>query len=499
MKLYRVLASASATLALTGAALVAAPAQAEIEDPSADAATWLAAQVPDGELFVSESDFGPFTDYGLNLDISSTLRDLGDEATANALLANVEEVATEYTDAFGTRYSGALGKLAVAMYGAGEDPTNLNGRDLIAELAELQAESGQLMNQPTDGFENNISQAFGARALTEADNAGAAKATEFLADQQCADGGFPQSPGDATCTSTVDATAYSLIALKEIGGYDADVAEGVAYLSKKQAASGALMGSDEESANSAGLAAQAFEQNDLPGGAGSAVAWLETVQVAGGPEKGAIAPGKSGHTALGSNALTDLKRDAFVRATAQSAAVLDLALPAKTFDVEAPTTYQAAGRVVPVKVSGAEPGEKITVALSGGETVNATADESGQASLSPKSKSGGIRTAFVKTPTTGRGSSAAKIKILAAKSINVNLRYSVKKVNQNQLTAFSGLQPGERVRIYYNGKKITDAKASETGFYRQWFNVGGSTGTKKVTVLGEFGDRKGSKTFTVVR
>ncbi|MEO6606500.1 MAG: hypothetical protein ABIN55_12915, partial [Aeromicrobium sp.] len=137
-------AVAVATVAVTcGLVLAPTAAQAENTPQATSAAEWLADQVPSGtHLFESAYDGGSFIDYGLNLDLQYALDQLGDSATSDQVYDAVVAGSAEYTDSWGTRYAGAVGKLATYVELHGDDPTDVDGRDLIADLEGLQDTEG---------------------------------------------------------------------------------------------------------------------------------------------------------------------------------------------------------------------------------------------------------------------------------------------------------------------------------------------------------------------
>lgn len=322
-KTPHLLATATATLALATSGLITSAAVAAPNEPQTKAAAWLADQVPTGtHLFESrygdgESDV--FTDYGLNLDLQYALRELGETATADQVYAAVLANADAYTDAYGTRYAGSIGKLATYVELKGDDSTDVSGRDLIADLTASMNAEGRFMNAPTDGYENNIGQAWGVRALALSGDAAVTDAADFLAGQQCSDGGFRESPGAGACESSVDATAFAAVALDDAPGHDADVTEAVAWLKSHQSADGSLSDAGNSNSNSTGLAAQVFAAHGETTAAEKAASWIEGLQLTGGPDAGAIASTTADHAAQGSSAIDPLDQDKWVRATFQAA------------------------------------------------------------------------------------------------------------------------------------------------------------------------------------
>jgi len=371
-KLSHLLVAASSALALTVAGVAIAPsAGAATNEPQDHAAAWLADQIPGTHLF--ESRYGPgdgdtFVDYGLNLDVQHALRELGQGGTADQIYAAVIAHAGDYTDSWGTRYSGSIGKLATYVELKGGDATSVSGRDLIADLKALMQSDGRFLNEPTDGYENNIGQSWGVRALALADDAAVDDATDFLLTQQCSDGGFRESPGASPCSSSVDATAFATVALDDVSGHDAAVAAAVAWLKSKQVADGSLSDAGDPNTNSTGLSAQIFADHGESAAALKAATWIKQQQLTGGADAGAIASTAADRAAQGSSAIDPLDQDKYVRATFQAALGLASWEPGPIAKLS-------------LKVSAAKPkqGDTITVTATGqdanGESLGDVSDE----------------------------------------------------------------------------------------------------------------------------
>lgn len=324
MKIPHLLGAAAAALTLSTGALIAPAMAAPANDQQTDAAAWLADQVPSGtHLFESRYDAGPddkFVDYGLNLDLQNALRSLGHTTLANQVYNAVIANSAEYTDSWGTRYAGSIGKLATYIELKGDDSTNVSGRDLIADLTALMDGNGRFLNNPA-GYENNIGQSWGVRALALSGDSAVTDAANFLAGEQCSDGGFRETPA-GTCTSSVDATAFAAIALTDAPGHSADVADAVAWLKSKQAANGSLSDAGNPNSNSTGIATLVFAANGETAAAEKAAGWISGLQLTAGPDAGAIASTPADRSAQGSKAIDALDQDKWVRATFQAALAL---------------------------------------------------------------------------------------------------------------------------------------------------------------------------------
>jgi len=381
-KTPHLLATATATLAFAASGLIASAAVAAAPNqPQTKAAAWLADQVPgDTHLFESNSGGYLFVDYGLNLDLQHSLRELGQTSVADDVYSAVVAHSRGYTEftyeGVTTQYAGSIGKLAAYAELKGADATSIDGRNLISELTALMSGDGQFMNEPTDGYENNIGQAWGVRALALSGSPSLGDAADFLADQQCSDGGFRETPGTGTCESSVDATAFAAVALDDAGGHDADVTGAIAWLKSHQAADGSLSDAGNPNSNSTGLAAQIFAAHGETAAAEKAAGWIEGLQLTGGPDVGAIASTEADHSDQGSNAIDPLDQDKWVRATFQAALGLG-----SLAEVVPPGPVAS----LKLKVSDATPtqGDTVTVTATGADADGrSTGDVSGELELS---------------------------------------------------------------------------------------------------------------------
>lgn len=365
-------AAVAAALALTPSAAQAAPTSPQ----ASSAADWLADQVPsDTHLFESVYGTGPydkFVDYGLNLDLQYALDRLGESGSADQVYGAVVADTAAYTDAWGTRYAGAVSKLAAYVALHGDDPTSIDGRNLIEDLEGLMvtegSETGRLKDAPDGEYQsaNTIGQAWGVRALAGADSAAASDAESFLVQQQCADGGFRLYQSGDGCSSSIDATTFAIAALDIVGGFDAEVDEAGAYLVDQQASDGSFSDAGNPNSNSTGLAAVALATVGEPAAATAAADWIGPLQATSstsglGDEVGAIAYDTAAFNAGKSGGIEDVARDQWVRTTVQAALGVDLA--------SAPETEPEPGPVASMKLtlSDAKPtqGDTITITASG--------------------------------------------------------------------------------------------------------------------------------------
>jgi LPXTG-motif cell wall-anchored protein len=304
----RVLAAASAALLtlLTVLTVVASPAQAApptTGDPAAAAAGWLARQFVDGNHLETAFNGQNFPDQGLTLDGVLGLAAAGVAGdTAEAAMAWVGEpanldiyVGNGTTDSF----AGALAKLSLTAQVQGLDPTAFgSGKvDLLARLRARMTASGRFTDKPAPDFSNGFSQSYAVLTLVRAGSVPPA-AVSFLAGSACPDGGFPQTFGDASCTSDPDTTALAVQALAAAGDGAAAKA-GIGWLVGVQRADGSFadVKSGKPNANTTGLAGQALRSAGATAAAGRAAAYLHTLQsgcAAPPARRGAIAFDRSG-------------------------------------------------------------------------------------------------------------------------------------------------------------------------------------------------------------
>ncbi|HWV27254.1 MAG TPA: prenyltransferase/squalene oxidase repeat-containing protein [Aeromicrobium sp.] len=356
MKPRHLIGAATATLALVAAGVPAASAAPALNDEQTQAAAWLVDQIPGTGLFESHyfdthSDtIVGYVDHGLNLDVQHALRELGQSSTADSVYDAVRANAADYTDAWGTRYSGAIGKLATYVELAGDDATNVDGRDLIADLVALMQPTGQFLNDPAK-WENNIGQAWGVRALALSGHAAVTDAAGFLLGEQCPDGGFRENPGTIPCASSVDTTAFAIEALDDVGGHATEIDRAVAFLKSKQTSNGSLVDAGSANANSTGLAALAFAAHGEPQAAKKAAVWLASLQLDGGPDAGAIAATTDDHDLNGSKPLDELDQVIYVRATFQAALALAYLPEITTLRMTSSTSSPKQGQTVTINVT----------------------------------------------------------------------------------------------------------------------------------------------------
>ncbi|AWB93657.1 prenyltransferase/squalene oxidase repeat-containing protein [Aeromicrobium chenweiae] len=316
--------------------------------PQRAAVVWLSDQRGDDDLFTSHftdvetGDVTPFVDYGLNLDLYAALTDLGDPKTAEKVYRATLAHADDYTDPpGGTRYAGALAKLAAMVQAHGDDANAVGSRHLIDELEALVvptgAETGRAKDAPDGKFQSTsvLNQAWTVQALATAKSDDADAAVGFLLKQQCDDGSFREDMASKPCTDgpgSVDGTAFAIQSLQVAAdqgssGLDDDIDEAAEWLVRTQADDGSFSDAGGPNSNSTGQAAAALALTGHQRPARRAATWLAGLQVDGGPEKGAIAVNAADLSAAAGTTVAKADRDRYVRASVQAVLGLD-ALPA---------------------------------------------------------------------------------------------------------------------------------------------------------------------------
>ncbi|WP_329491888.1 peptidase [Kitasatospora sp. NBC_01246] len=256
-------------LALATALPVATAAHAETTSsrtvrPDAAAGGWLARQLVDGDHFESVFNGTAYPDQGLTVDavLAFAASHSSDEAAAKATawLAKPEIISGYLGDGATEAYAGATAKLLLAVEVRGGNPASFGGVDLPARLRSLQTAEGRFSDRSQWGdYSNAFGQSLALIALHRTPGDAPAAAVDFLANSQCADGGYPVAFGQPTCTSDADATALAVQALA-VNGRNAEANAGLGWLTTHQNADGgfAAAGATASNANTTGLATQAL-------------------------------------------------------------------------------------------------------------------------------------------------------------------------------------------------------------------------------------------------
>ncbi len=232
---------AAATAALLAAALLVGPGRAAASGPDSGAA-WLAgAQNGDGGFGTAsgEESSAEMTGWAM-LGLEAAGRNPFDVAhRGNSPVDYLRRNADRISDA------GDLARTVLALIGAGADPREFAGRNLVAELRDRIGRNGSF------GGQVNLT-AFGVMALRGAGSpAGLKQTLDWLRSVQNGDGGWGFARG---VSSEPDSTGAALQAVR--GSKAAD--EGVRYLRRHQRSSGgwALAGNGTVNSQSTAWAVQ---------------------------------------------------------------------------------------------------------------------------------------------------------------------------------------------------------------------------------------------------
>lgn len=520
----------------TLAALPSAPASAAEPDPApaAAGAAWLEDQLTAGVIHNDQFDFD---DYGLTIDLGLALVEVGGhdatvDAVSTALAAGIENYVG---DGVTESYAGPLAKAAVFARAAGDDPTAYGGVDLVDRLEarvlsdDQQATFGRIQDLSAFGdFANVIGQAYAARALDEAGSLELAEpATEFLQQQQCTEdteGFFRQDfsavdapdqscDGDAAAEPSTDVTALAVLELQgqtDDTDVQADIDDAVAWLLAEQNPNGSFgSGADipTPNTNSTGLAGWALGVEEQTAAPERAAAWARGHQAddpapcttALEPDLGAIAYDGAAQRAGRIDGITTQTQDQWRRATSQALPVLQWAPLTGTGDVPAIDTdgYFGAGRKVTIAGDGFSPGATVCFVFTGVGIALAPAGHNGQArTVVTLPKGTAVRT-FTSTDGEHDGASLS-FNVLGAKSLRFGAKDRVHRGGK-QVVKLRGLAPGERYKVKYRGKRVDAGTATDEGRATERFRVGRKLGKAKILVVGEFANRRGIRTFLVVR
>jgi hypothetical protein len=269
-------------------------------EPAPAAAGWLATRLVDGNHLEVSFDGQSFPDAGLTADAILAFDGAGvaqsAAAAATTWLAGAATLSGYIGDGDAESYAGAHAKAALVALAQGLDPTDFGGRDLLAELRDLQATSGRFSDRSQFGdFSNSIGQSLALISLDRAGGTGApAAAVAYLVGSQCDNGGFPLNFEQPQCTVDPDSTAFAVQALLAVG-QDGPAGEALDYLGSIQAADGGFGGSGPtaaENSNSTGLVVPALRAGGRDAAADRAVGYLLARQVGCGGQpvdQGAIA------------------------------------------------------------------------------------------------------------------------------------------------------------------------------------------------------------------
>ncbi|MBL0747228.1 prenyltransferase/squalene oxidase repeat-containing protein [Nocardioides baculatus] len=415
----RTAAVALSTVALGAGVLAAPPATADASSalrsakagiktdstPSNVAADWITDELTNG-LMVGQNgpDLGLTLDTGLAL-VSVPDRDAGVAAINTAFKPRLNEYVGDGTK---ESYAGALGKAAAFARGAGENPIDYGGVNLVARLEERTADvpadptkepqaaafAGRIFDKSESGnFANVVGQSYAVRELSLARSAEAAAARDFLLKQQCASGYFRLNFDKANVPSQscvegapgseadTDATALAMINLIESNDTSAPVKAALdkasAWLVDKQRNSGALRSSGDGAqinTNTTALGGYALGLMRQSDAAQKAALWVRKNQpvdkykcrTALTSDTGVVAFRKDRIKGASTTGIPADARDEWRRATAQAILGLQFAPASKDrFRIEAVRKQARAGERVQFRVYGLAPSESACMQVKG--------------------------------------------------------------------------------------------------------------------------------------
>ena len=507
--------------------------------PAEAAAAWLTAQLAEGDG-VLQTSFGPNT--SATVDAGRSFYYAGDDEAVAAVTDAVEPLAASYTgdNGFGTLVSaGGTAKLLTLVQYAGGDASSYGGVDLVQRLEGQVTIDGPAEGRIFDDFDpenefaadyaNGFGQAFAVEALSNAGSDLAPLATEFLLQQQCADGGFrlyfsDPAAADQSCDAaggegSTDVTALAILALLDQAAEDERnqdaILAAVDFLATTQGDDGAWGDGGEigANANSTGLAALALgvlggidgNPADIGFEPEAAAAWLRQHQVNEiascrselNGEQGALAYDDAALAAGRTDGITEDTTYQWQLANAQAFPALQWALAAEGRPgMRADSGRQRSGGTMSVLVAGLAPGE--TGCLVGGQQpVFVTADLDGQTTATVRVPVGtALRNLYL--GTTGRSSVKISYWSLAAKRFGLTSTATVRQ-NGQVAVKVSGLAPGEPFTLSYHGRVRGTGKADANGRASFAFRGGSTLGRWEFAIVGQYADRFVKSTFTVVK
>ncbi len=361
------LAGAVVGTAIVG--LASANGAAAASPEAVPALSWLADELDstaDG-IFVYDSGFGDFTDYGLTLDAVLALALGGGHGdTLDRSMDAIEGSIAEYIshpdlgDGNGAgKYAGSASKALLTEQVAGR-PTTIGSVVLETEVrsairgATPTARWTGRVDADHGDFSNGVTQSLAVLALSRTSGGVPAAVRDFLLEQQCPGGGFrisfdkvnpdftiDEAGSTRGCTAAadgdLDSTAFALQALLSIRndtGVSAAIANAIAFLTAPANAA--------TNANSAGLFGQALRAAGETAAADANAAKVKALQLtAAGPDVGAIVFDADAKAAAPGSAIAPADLSQAWRATAQG--VLALELPSYGPVVAPPTTTSTTG------------------------------------------------------------------------------------------------------------------------------------------------------------
>jgi hypothetical protein len=505
-------AVAGSGLAL-GLALVAPSAQAAIAPPAgADpspakvGAAYLAGQpAPDNIIRGTFPVLGG-PDYGVTIDAVWALDAVGGQAAkVSAMTDALQQHIADFSNSSGKR-----AKLLALLASQGRTGGAVDAlrTSLEGDIVTTGAHTGEL----TGGFP--FTQTYAALALHDSGSSLADEATTYLLEQQCPGGfirgGFAADgsactadAGEFADTDTTALAVFTLQSQKTDPAVAAAITKAVAWLATQQSADGSFEGFSGPSTNTTGLAGWAFGLAGRADLASKAAAWVRTMQLANAgsctkyaaKDNGALVSGPQSLTSAATGPLDVYDADSANHATAQALPAL-LWAPGGAAAGDTRVTgpdFAPAGSAQTVTITGA-PGDTIC-ASSGGAGTRITLPASGSATYAVTLPAGDSKVTVTTVDAGGEtdalsitGLAAARLKASAPKKVDLGDRFKVK---------VTGLAPGEELTVTYRHRTRTHT-ANSHGVVKARLKAT-SLGRSKVKLTGEFPDRKGKVTVTVVK
>ena len=189
--------------------------------------------------------------------------------------------------------------------------------------------------------------------------------------------------------------------------------------------------------------------------------------------------------------------------TTTARVTVDVTRQAKRLSLHVPAGIRLAGERVPVAGGGLDAGEAWTLKL--GRTTLATGMASPEGTFARTvSLPGSVRQGRRHLTLLGSArdrTASADARVVTKRGLTLHLAKRDVRASESQTVTVTGLAPGERVTVSYQGKRVSvrGAHATATGRYRVTFQVDTVWGAKTVTAVGGFAARHDAGTFRVVR
>lgn len=188
--------------------------------------------------------------------------------------------------------------------------------------------------------------------------------------------------------------------------------------------------------------------------------------------------------------------------TTSAQVALAVSQPAATLTVSAPSKLTA-GTTATITVGGLAGGETYSILIGGVTVATGQADATGRATVTvrvPTAAATGAQSVQVIGSMPDRSGQIATTLVKVSKP-RLRLERRSVDVNHWQTLTITQLEPGEKVTVYYRGKRLSSsrAKASSRGIYQKTFRVGSHTGRKTVRVTTAYSPKRATTSFRVTR